>query len=752
MKRILILLLALTTNVIFISCDKIHEYEKGNIIIENGQIKLAIGKDGIVKSLLYKPTNEECLLRGKNVSISSITQERPWNNEIKLAYPNKEMTFQANTVRLDGNKLIVGYELIPYEAVISFKITPQYIRFSLEDFIVDDADYRIVISEPPILEMWFLQLPVRDKTHFGQWLNVIWDDRLAVNLLGTDHYTRIDSEEREGYHILKAGAVSGIKLKGVGAALITCDKNELLDNIAVVEEDFGLPRGVESRRHEKYGLSYYWSGNVTPFNVDQHLKYAKMAGMRLFMIYYPAFIKSDGYRYLGNYEWREPEYPNGMSDLHDMLDKIKKADILPGFHFLHTHIGRKSKYITPVPDHRLNLRKVFTLARPLGLNDTTVYTEQNPINSVRAGKRRVLKIGTELISYKDYTTSPPYRFTGCVRGIDQTTVNALPAGYMFGILDVSEFGARSVYLDQNSSFPEEIAEKIAGFYRAGFRFVYWDGSEGVNPPFWFNVSGAQWKVYQRLDPEPLFSEGAAKTHFSWHMLSRGNAFDVFKPEVLKEETRRHPAAEAPRMAENFTHVNFGWLGYWVPDENTVGTQPDMLEYVTSRAAAWDCPVSIHANLKKFTAHPRTPDNLEVLRRWEEVRVQHWLTEEQKRMLRDLEQEHILLINGQGEFELLPYDQIKDVAGGSREVRAFVFERKGDPYVVYWHISGDRQLKLPLKRENIILLESPDKQLQVPFGQESGTVTVPVGKRRYIKAPGLTKDQLVEAFRQAGIMD
>ncbi len=748
MKRIFVLLLTIIT----VSCVQNTENQEDGIVIENEQIKLVIGKDGTVRSLLYKSTGEECLMTGKNISVSAITQDRPYNNEIKLAYPNKEMTFRANAVRREGDKLIIGYELIPYEAVIKFSVTPQYIRFSLAGFIVEDSDYRIVISQPPVLSMWFLQLPVRDKTHFGQWLNVMWDDRLAINLLGTDHYARIDSEERDGYHILKAGAVSGIKLKDVGAALITCPADKLLDHVAVVEEDFGLPHGVKSRRHEKYGLSYYWSGNVTPFNVDQHLKYAKMAGMRLFMIYYPAFIKSDGYRYLGNYEWREPEYPNGMSDLRGMLDKIKKADILPGFHFLHTHIGRKSRYITPVPDHRLNLRKIFTLAKPLGLNDTTVYVEQNPVNTVKAGKRRVLKIGTELISYRDYTTTPPYRFTGCVRGIDETTAGSWPAGYMFGVLDVSEFGARSVYMDQNSSLPEEIAEKLAGFYQAGFQFVYWDGSEGVNPPFWFNVSGAQWKVYQRLQPEPLFSEGAAKTHFSWHMLSRGNAFDVFRPEVLKEETRRHPAAEAPRMAENFTHVDFGWLGYWVPDENTVGTQPDMLEYVTSRAAAWDCPVSIHANLKKFAAHPRTPDNLEVLRRWEEVRVRHWLTKAQKRMLQDLGQEHILLINGQGEFELLPYDQIKDVAGGSREVRAFVFERKGDSYIVYWHISGEGKLRLPLNRENIILLESPDKALQELSGQESGTVTVPVGKRRYIKAPGLTRDQLVEAFRQAEIID
>ena len=78
-----------------------------------------------------------------------------------------------------------------------------------------------------------------------------------------------------------------------------------------------------------------------------------------------------------------------------------------------------------------------------------------------ANNRRVLKIGTELISYKNYTTTRPYKFTGCVRGIDETTINAQPAGYIFGFLDVSEFGATSVYIDQNSDLQDEVAEKIA---------------------------------------------------------------------------------------------------------------------------------------------------------------------------------------------------------------------------------------------------------------------------------------------------
>ena len=425
--------------------------------------------------------------------------------------------------------------------------------------------------------------------------------------------------------------------------------------------------------------------------------------------------------------------------------------IISGIHWLHSFIGLNSKYVTPIPDHRMNLVEKFTLSSPLGKDDTTIQIDQDPSNIEMADRRRILKIGFELISYEGYTNERPFTLTGCTRGLFQTTASPQPAGYMFRVLDVSEFGAQSVYINQDNNLQDEIAEKLKDIYDLGFKFCYYDGSEGVNPPFWLNVARAQWRVNKRLKPEPLFAEGAAKSHFSWHILSRGNAFDIFKPEVLKESIRQHPAAEAPRMKENFTHLNFGWLGYWVPNENTIGTQPDMLEYATSRAAAWDCPIGIQTNLKKFDDHPRTADNLEVLRRWEEVRINDWLTKEQKLSLQNLQQEHILLINEKNEFELQPYGQVMNVANNSREVRAFIFERGNSLYVVYWHISGTKKLELPLNHKNVTVMDNLQKKSSVGFSKLGGQITIPVSNRRYIKTTGITKDQMIMAFQNARII-
>jgi len=722
-----------------------------DVTIENRQMRLVITSDGIAKSLVFKPTNTECLIQRKRVPISTITEPRPYQNEVKLAYPNKRTTFKSNAVRKEGDKLIIGYELIPWEATVGVKIAEDYIALSLEAFNLTE-DYGIAMTEPPISEMWFLRLPVRELGHWGDWLNVIWDDEVAVNVLAAGPCANADSEEGEGYRILQAGTDKEVKLTGVTAALITCAKDELLDKIATVEGDYGLPHGVASRRHDLYTASYYWTSTVNPTNVDEHIKYAKMGGFRLMNIYYPAFLESRGYRLIGNYDVYRPEYPNGKADLKAMLTRIKEAGITPGCHFLHSHIGRDSRYITPVPDHRLNLLRIFTLAKPLGETDTTIHIEQNPIHSTMATNRRVLKIGTELVSYEGYTTTPPYTFHGCVRGIDKTTVNAQPAGYMFGLLDVSEFGATSVYLDQYSDLQDEVADGIAELWDAGFEFVYFDGSEGVNPPFWYHVAGAQYRVFSKLKPEPIFAEGAAKTHFSWHMLTGGNAFDVFRPEKLKEETIRHPFREAPRMRDNFTRLNFGWLGYWLPSDKTIGTQPDQLEFVTSKAAAWDCPVSIHADPATLAQHPRTVDNFEVFRRWEEVRARKWLTDEQKQMLRDAEQEFILLLDERDDFELAPYDRVMNVASGSTDVIAFTFERKKALYAVYWHISADKRLELPVKPENLVVLESMGEEIEATAGERTDTTVVPVGKRRYLKTIGSKRDELIAAFGNARILD
>ncbi len=714
-----------------------------DIILENAHFCLTIGADCLVKSLIVKETGEECLMQNEDIALFSVTQERPFNNEVKLAHPNKRTTYEGNALRREGDKLIVGFALAPYEAVVTVKETPDYIAFTLSDFLVTPESYpSLSMTTPPAAEFRMLQLPVKNRENFGEWLNVSWDEKAAVNVLGVSPYAVIDSERRKGYRVLYADAVKGIKLKDCPAALIAAPAAKLLDCIASLEEDYGLPRGVESRRnYPTINSSEYWTAWINPTNVDEHIAYAKKGGFRMMKMYYTAFVREEGgYAYCGDYDLLKQYYPGGMDDVRAMLDKLKAAGITPGLHVLQTHIGLKSRYVTPKVDPRLNLKREFTLAKPLGTDDTEVYVYQNPEDSEMFPSACYLTFGGEMISYESFTTEAPYKFIGCRRGQHNTVIVAHPMGERGGILDISEFGATSTYIDQNSDLQDEVADKIAALYNQGFEFAYFDGSEGTNAPYGIHVPNAQYRVYKKLKPVPLVTEGAAKAHFGWHFQSGGNAFDVFGPEEFKAAIDRYPAEEAPRMRQDFTRLNFGWWNLVQPSETTIGTQADLYEYGTSHAAAWDCPATIQISLDGLRAHPRTDDLLEVMRRWEDVRQTGWLSEEQKLLLREPGREYHLLINESGAYELVPYEQIETA---SRNLRAFVFERSGVTYVTFWHLTGSGEMKLPL--------DPRDYTLEYTLGQPiAHGETIPLGSRCYLRS-ALSKETLLAAFRAAELL-
>ncbi|MDD2349684.1 MAG: hypothetical protein PHS50_15655, partial [Kiritimatiellae bacterium] len=59
----------------------------GEIVVENDDFRLVVGKDACVKSLIVKKTNEECADAGIQLPLFTVTQDRPFHNEFKLIHP-----------------------------------------------------------------------------------------------------------------------------------------------------------------------------------------------------------------------------------------------------------------------------------------------------------------------------------------------------------------------------------------------------------------------------------------------------------------------------------------------------------------------------------------------------------------------------------------------------------------------------------------------------------------------------------------
>ncbi len=622
----------------------------GPVTFENVRFSLTIGENGVAESLKLKSTGEE-LLANSTTPLFSVTQARPYNNEIKLIYANKRTTYAANRIHREGEKLIVGFKTIPYEAEVGVRITDDYLVFTLNRFLVDKEDYDYLkMDTPPAKEFRVLALAVKRRERFGDWLNCVWDESAAVAVVGTSPRTVISNAEREGHRILFGDLIAGHRMLGGSAALIVAKgREDFLDAMDAFERDFKLPRGVKNRRDPLCNAAiYHEAGGVTPKNVDEYIAVAKAGGFRCMTLNDTSIVKGTrSWGLYGDYDLRE-EYPNGLADVKVMLEKIHAAGIKVGLHTLHSHVGLESRYVTPHCDARLNLKQRFTLARPLprSTNVCEIAVLEDTDGAAMFPPCRLLRFGTELVSYESYTSEPPYVFKGCRRGAWKTEVVAHAAGESGGVLDVSEFGEpRSCYVNQDNDLQDEIADKIAAIYNCGFDYVYLDGSEGVNEPFDINVALAQYRVWKKLDREPFCAEGAAKTHFGWHMLAGANAFDIFKPSEFKAKLLEFPCAQAPQSWQDMTRVDFGW---WNLDKDTT---PDLWEFGEAKATGWDCAASFIFSPAKLKAHRHAKQLVETVRRWEDAKAAGFFTAEMKARLRDPKREFRLVRKNGGSFEL-----------------------------------------------------------------------------------------------------
>ncbi len=703
-----------------------------DVVLENDEMKLSIGDDGIVKSLRHKPSGRECIMPGVNAPVSEITQYRPYDNENFLMFPAKPRSFPSNKCYMSGDTLCVEYT-DTYDIVkIKVDVTPSYIAFTPVD-----RDYRIedygVKRKTELDELTIMQLPLKPMERFGEWLNVVWDDDLAVALVGTDPTTYIDSRRERDNTTLLAQSHTAVKLFDTGTALMVTRPDSLLDRIDVLERDYDMPRGVESRRRPEYPMSYYELRDVTVDNIDRNIELAKQAGLKTMVVYYVDFAKA-----CGHYEWRD-EYPRGMADLQEITRKITDAGMIPGIHIHYSKIAVTDPYINNgTPDRRGNVVARFTLSQPIDSASTTIMVEECP-EAVRMEKgRRMLQLDDELIMFTDVTKTPPYSFTGCQRGCFNSKASSHAVSSEARHLDVDDWPL-FIRIDQNSGIQREIAERLGKIYSdCGFRFVYFDGAEDIPMPYWYNVSRSQLEVFNAMKPAPMWAEGAQKSHYGWHILSRGNAFDIFPPERIRPAMKRYTLRCAEQVACDFTSVNFGWVNYLAPSEKTIGMQPDMYDYICSKALAWDSPISLVANMPELDRHPRTDDNLLAINLWETAKLDKTVPDSMKRAMRDPDTEWTIMPRRGGKVEIVKVTQLTtDSLNAVNPVRAFSYViDDATTGIIYWNGNGESTITLPGIMSKQVELYSFDGKRLKTGKDKDGNLTLPAGYRRvlHLKLP------------------
>ena len=620
-----------------------------------------------------------------------------------------------------------------------------------------------------------LQLKLTDLPQRGAWVNFAFNEQFGVCLCAGNVRTHVEMDQETDCVTMRAVAENEVGFPGTVAVLFGCREpwTRFLDVMAVVERDFGMPNGAESRRQPSLRYSYLWI-SPTPQNIGDYIRIAKRAGIRMILFSYTTFSKG-----AGHFLWKDT-YPNGMADLKHVTDSIRDAGLKVGLHIHYNKTRKTDPYVTPVPDARLHHVRRFTLADAVDKQVQTIPVAEDPTGCTLDKDRRILKIGNELIAYEDYRTDPGFAFIGCERGHLGTSASTHGKGTALDLLDVDTWPI-FVRLDQNSDIQDEVARRIGDICRATgpYEMVYFDGAEDVHAPYWHHVASAQQRVFRHLSPTPPVCEAAHYTHFSWHMITRSNAYDIVAPaDGMKDFCRLMPCPTAAQRTRDFSRIDFGWLGR-LDGKPGAAAGPDVWEYVASRAAAWDCPISVKLSRPEITSNPRWEDCLDTLRIWEDARLENHLTEAQRKSLQNVRpedahyvpcfqqrpiwekvrtngeltatqrrilanrQEHHLFRNEHGEYELVP---ITEVPTANASVKAYCFKRKScpdDTYVLLWSVDKDVALRVPASEHTIRWMRPFGTELSVERSGNETTVTV--GSRSYLQFVNSSVDEVRRAI-------
>jgi len=715
--------------------------QAADVVLENASCRLTLDSTGFARSLRDKASGEELLLPGARVPFATLTQDRPYDNEYKLMMPAKPWTHRSNRLERKGDELHVGFEDEFDTLVLKIAETPAYIGLSLVriDYAAPDFGEK---RKTEIDALSVLRLPLRRKAHFGATLNVTWDDATAAALLSADVATRVEAETdllADGL-LFWAGAEPRCGLTTLSAALVVSPKTSFLDAIDAFEADFGLPRGVRSRRRGDIATSCYYVPWFRPEDLDRHLAAAREGGFGLFMLDIMDVVKT-----VGSYEFTDA-YPNGLADIAALGERVRAAGLRTALHGFSTKVHYRDPLATTNLDARLNAVCDFTFVQDTSADATNLLVEGNAGLLRHEARRRLLASGRELI---DFTTAEKterpgvVRLSGCTRGARGTSAAAHAKGERLRHLDVDDWPIW-IRANPDSTLPVELADRIAAIWKAfGAVMFYFDGAEDVPPPYWHHVPRAQHVLYDRLDPKPLFCETALKSHFGWHVNSRGNAFDVFAPERIQAAMRACNLRCAAQDADDFTCVNFGWLNMRLPEKTPpketdswlfahnvnlgIGMQPDHFEYVFSKALAWNAPVTVQFTAETLAKHPRGHDNLTAIGRWEQAKRERRFSEAERRTLRDPDKRHFLLDFGGARPECVECRPV--TVNAERPLRAFSFVRNGQSGIVYWDMFASETpvvdgLTCPATRRTdggrrILLADVSEKDIALAFRRAIG---------------------------------
>jgi len=717
-----------------------------DVAFENARFRAVLGGDAVWRSLVDKTSGRDyCAADGK-MPVATVRVEGK--------------TCSADRASLAGERLTVGFRGCDTQLVYAVDASDDWIAFRL-----------VEIAGPRPSHATLLRIGVAITERGGSRLNAAWNDEYAVCLRGINLKSQGSMRRRGGYAELNVTSqdAPGPKLEGAGAALIAAPSGELEGILRRLSATFDLVRNEGDGVPSKYlpiARQSYWFLGFGEKEVDRVIEYCRLTGFRQVMLSSGSWCRT-----VGHFTFKDDQYPDGIESLRRTVARLHEHGILVGMHTFASKISKTDPYVTPVPHRGFCVDMTASLADDVDAAATSIRTGDDlsqwpgsPVCKQKVWEGHVSKhqeviLDDEIVRYE--SIGPEGRwdtFLGCRRGAWGTRAASHKAGAECRHYAVD--GCINGYIiDQDSPLFDETTSRLAHVFNyCDFDMVYFDGSEDVDRRrYHYYASNAHAVPMRKFTKRPVIHQGGGFTHGLWHSFTRTATVDQYPGTYLAylhaggtiddwPTCKDHIDRSVRRVvayADDMTPGELGWFGIGPQNGNYDGLQFDEIEYLMCKSLALNAPISLQTSFARMEAHALTPDILEIVRRYETIRVDGKVPEATRERLGELGKDFVMLPGAEPTF--VEVQELPEVAG-THDVRSLLGGHGDDTVATLWHYMG-KDGKLIL---DAAVVEACDvRGNAVAIDRADGKAVVPVDHRRLLlrfdaQKPGAVREILAGA--------
>lgn len=452
--------------------------------------------------------------------------------------------------------------------------------------------------------------------------------------------TRVDSLpvlQRE----LRASCLEKFGITGAKAGIVAAPPSQILGEMRKMlstQSELPVCRVAGAWADEipfNHGSYMFNFGSLTEATLDSWISLTKQMGVNQ--------VDNHGggsfFRF-GDFQLNPKIWPKGWESWKPLVDRLHAEGIDSILHTYAYFIDKHSKYVTPVPDPRLDAFRTFTLAQALTADETELVVNESTkgmttLTGFFQQNSVVLHVGDELITFESVSQEAPWRFRGLKRGALGTKAAAHAEGAkarhlkeMFGLF----------VPNVESTLFEEIAANHADIVnRCGFDGIYLDAIDGSSilrgpEQAWYWGSKFVVEIQKRLK-RPVGMEMSAMWHHFWQYRTRAIAWDY-----PRRGHERFIDLHAKGVNESLMlPLHLGWWAFATVETPQVeATTPQVMETLGARLIGWNAGVSIASGINRGSLKktPLFQRGVEILRTCEEMRHASLFDEETRKKLRE----------------------------------------------------------------------------------------------------------------------